>query len=346
VIAADVEIRRRIGETCAMSTSRRWALGACVAAPALAGTALAGGALARGVRAAMIGGRDFGDTRAAAGPFPKPLMGPDGATRVLPARPRRIVSTYLGADELLASLVDPSRVVGVSVYADDASASNCLGVFPAGTARLRTDPETILALDPDLVFVAGFTDADALRQLLSAGLPVVRWSRFDSFRDIVEETRLAGAAVGGEERAAALTDALERLLAELSARLAGARRKRVLYYDPPTYTMGRETLLGEILSRAGAANVVEEVGIVGPGEIGLETILALDPEAIVMPRYVDNLSALAALGATPLWQQVPAVRAGRVHEIPGAWIATVSHHAARGLARVAELLHPEVFTRG
>jgi ABC-type Fe3+-hydroxamate transport system substrate-binding protein len=52
---------------------------------------------------------------------------------------------------------------------------------------------------------------------------------------------------------------------------------------------------------------------------------------------------LLTLGADPIWRQVPAVRAGRVHEIPGAWIATVSHHAAQGLARVARLLHPQAF---
>ena len=55
------------------------------------------------------------------------------------------------------------------------------------------------------------------------------------------------------------------------------------------------------------------------------------------------MSALRALGADAIWRQVPAVRAGRVHEIPGAWIATVSHHAAQGLARVARVLHPKAF---
>jgi iron complex transport system substrate-binding protein len=324
------------------SVTRRLALGACVAAPALAGAA----ALARGVRAVMIGGRGFTDARVEAGAFPKQLFGPDGAPRVLPAPPRRIVSTYLGAEEMLASLVDPARVVGVSVYADDTSASNCLGVFPAGVPRVRNEPETILALEPDLVFVAGFTEPDALRPLISAGLPVARWSRFESFEDIVAQIGGSGAAVGEEARAASLIAAIESQLAEVAARLAGVPRKRVLYYDPPTYTMGRGTLVGEILQRAGAANVAEEVGIVGPGEVGLEMILALDPDAIVMPRYVDNVSALAALNATPVWREVGAVRAGRVHEIPGAWIATVSHHAARGLGRIAHLLHPEAFARG
>jgi iron complex transport system substrate-binding protein len=118
---------------------------------------------------------------------------------------------------------------------------------------------------------------------------------------------------------------------------------RVLYYDPPTFTMGRATLVGEILVRAGGANVIDQLGIVGPGQIGIETVLALEPEAIIMPNYSDNMSALRALGGDAIWRKVPAVRAGRVHEVPGAWIATVSHHAAQGLERVARVLHPEAF---
>jgi iron complex transport system substrate-binding protein len=323
------------------SISRRVAVGACVAAPI--GVAMA---IGRGARSVMVGGRDFADARVEPGAFPKRLVGPDGAARMLPAAPRRIVSTFLGADELLASLVDPRRVVAISAYADDAATSNCLGVFPPNVPRLRTDPETILSLDPDLVFVAGFTGAEALRPLVAAGVTVVRWSRFESFPDIVDEIRMAGAAVGEEARAAALAGGVNGRLATVASRLAGVRPKRVLYYDPPTYTMGRGTLVGEILQRAGAANVAEALGIVGPGEIGLEMVLALDPEAIVMPRYADNVSALATLQETPVWREVPAVRAGQVHEIPGAWIATVSHHAARGLERVAQRLHPEAFAPG
>jgi iron complex transport system substrate-binding protein len=90
-------------------------------------------------------------------------------------------------------------------------------------------------------------------------------------------------------------------------------------------------------------NAVNDLGMVGPGEIGLETVFALEPDAIVMPNYADNASALRALGGDAIWRRVPAVRAGRVYEIPGSWIATVSHHAARGLSRVARVLHPEAF---
>jgi len=317
---------------------RRWAIGACVGAPLIAAAALSGRA-----RTALVGARGFTDSVVAPGGFPKTLRGPSGDERTLARPPRRIVSTYLGADEVLAALVDRDRVVGVSTFVDDPATSNCAAVYPAGVRRLHADPETIVSLAPDLVCVAGYTATDALRLVVGTGLPVVRWSRFDAFADVLAEIRLLGAAVGEETRAEALAGGVETLLADLERRLAGVRRVRVLYYDPPTFTMGRGTLLGEILNRAGGANVVDELGIVGPGQIGLETVLALEPEAIITPNYAGNTPALRALDRDAIWRQVPAVRAGRVHEIPGAWISTVSHHAAQGLVRVAHVLHPEAF---
>ena len=307
-------------------------------APLLAGAALSGR-----VRSALVGATGLTDSWVAAGPFPKLMRGPAGYERILPAPPRRIASTYLGADEVLAALVGSDRVVGVSAYVDDPASSNCHDAYPARVTRLRADPETIIALAPDLVCVAGFTAADALRLLAGAGLNLVRWSRFDSFADVMAEIRLLGAAVGEEARAEAVAGRIAALLADLDRRLAGVRRVRVLYYDPPTYTMGRGTLIDEILTRAGGANVVDDLGLAGPAQIGMETVLALEPEAIVTPNYADNVTALRALGVDAIWRQVPAVRAGRVHEIPGAWIATVSHHAAQGLAHVARVLHPEAF---
>lgn len=322
----------------AREINRRLALGACIAAPLVAGAALSGR-----LRATLVGASGFMDGDAARGGFPKWLRVPTGETRVLPRPPRRIVSTYLGADEILAALVAPARVVAVSVYVDDPSTSNCRHAYPATIARVRSDAEIIIGLDPDLVCVAGFTPPESLRLVEGAGLPIMRWSRFDSFADVMGQINLLGAAVGEEARADVLAGRITALLADLDRRLAGVPPVRVLYYDPPTYTMGRGTLVDEILARAGGVNVAEELGIIGAGHIGIETILALEPEAIVMPHYADNLSALKALGASAIWQHVPAVRAGRLYEIPGAWISTVSHHAAQGLERVARVLHPAAF---
>jgi iron complex transport system substrate-binding protein len=321
-----------------VSLSRRYAAAACLAAP-LVGAAL----LARRVRGAVVGARGFADSRVEGTSFPRRLVDPAGETRLLAAAPRRIISTYLACDETLPALIDVSRVVAISVYADDPSASNCLGAYPPRVTRLRSDPEQILALEPDLVCISGFNELESVRLLAGAGMPLLRQSRLDSFAELTAGLRLLGAALGADARAEAVARDVETQLADTARRLAGTRPVRVLYYDPPGYTMGAGTMVDEILTRAGGVNVARELGIRGPGQIGLEALLALQPEAIFVPRYGDNASALSALNAVAAWRRLPAVAAGRVHEIRGASINTVSHHAAAGLAQVARLLHPEAF---
>ena len=172
--------------------------------------------------------------------------------------------------------------------------------------------------------------------MVGAGLPVVRWSRFDSFADVMTEIRLLGAAVGEEARAEVLAGGIEALLADLERRLAGVRRVRVLYYDPPTYTMGRGTLVGEILTIAPVARTSSRSwASSGRARSASRPCWRWSRKRSSCPTTPTTCSTLRALGGDAIWRQVPAVRAGRVHEIPGAWIATVSHHAAQGLARVA-----------
>jgi iron complex transport system substrate-binding protein len=321
---------------------RRWAAAACLAAPLVAGAALS-----RRVRAALVGARDLSDgwVDVGAAGFPRTLHGPTGEHWTLPRPPRRIVSTYLCADEILAALVSPERVVGISFFADDPAISSCAGHYPPAVPRLRTQVETILALDPDLVCVAGFSEPNALRLMIGAGLPILRWSRFDTFADVLGNVRALGAAVGADGPAAALVHTAEATLADLARRLEGVHPMRVLYYDLPSFTVGRDTLIDEILSRAGGLNVAAAGGMVGPGQIGVEAALGLDPEAIVMPRYGAGPSPLETLRALPLWREIPAVRAGRVYEAPGTFMGDVSHHAVEALAQLARRLHPELFAQ-
>jgi iron complex transport system substrate-binding protein len=301
------------------------------------------GLLASRVRGALVGARGFADSRVEGAAFPRRLVDPAGVVHALPRPPARVVSTYLACEENLAALVPVDRVVGVSVYADDRSVSNCLDVYPPRVVRLRSDPEQVLAVEPDLVCISGYNDLESVRLLAAAGVPLLRQSRIETFGDMTARIRLLGAALGADARADALAREVEAAVADADRRLRGARRVRVLYYDPLGYTMGAGTIVDEILTHAGGHNVALELGVRGSGQVGLEAVFAHEPEANILPRYADVLPAFTALTESPIWRRVPAVAAGRLHEVPAAWVNTESFHAARGLARVARLLHPEAF---
>ena len=100
---------------------RRLALAVYMLA-ALAAAVLAG----RRVRASLVGVGALGDGRVdvpPGGAFPRVLHGPAGESWTLSRPPRRIVSTYLAADEILAALVSPGRLAAVSTFADDPAIS-------------------------------------------------------------------------------------------------------------------------------------------------------------------------------------------------------------------------------
>jgi iron complex transport system substrate-binding protein len=321
--------------------SRRAWLAAGLAAPVAAAPFLGGR-----VRGALLGAAPLGDGRIEQPPgggFPRALVTPVGERRRLEGPPRRIVSTYLAADEILASLVPPGRMAGVSAFADDPAVSNVAGLYPRRVARVRAQAEAILALSPDLVCVAGYSDADGLRLEIGAGLPVLRWSRFDSFADVAANVRLLGAAVGADAAAEALARSVEASLAALAARLAGVAPVRALYLDPPDFSAGAGTLIDEMLARAGAVNVAREARLDGAGPIAVEAALALDPAVIVAGAVPGAPPPLAVLRAAPLWRELRAVRAGAVVSVPAAWTGDVSPYAARAPAAIARALHPDRF---
>jgi iron complex transport system substrate-binding protein len=317
-------------------------------AAAVLATVLLVAGRAHPIRGALVGARGFGDGRIEGDAFPKRLTTPAGDVRLIPAPPDRIVSVYLASDEILAALVAPARLAAVSIFADDPGSSNCLGVYPPPRAapwiaRVRGEAEEILALRPDLVFVTNFTDDGTVRLLDGAGVPVVRFTDWASFDGVLADIRLTGAAVGAEAQAEALARAVEARLRAVDARVRGLPRVRALYYEIPGYTRGAGSLNDEMIQRAGGANVAREIGLQGIAPIGIESVLALAPEVIVIPGFDADGRVPEGLLSTPGWGQIPAVRAGRVHVVPAAWLTSVSQHAARGVEELARLFHPEAF---
>lgn len=100
--------------------------------------------------------------------FPKRLIDPTGAILSIPAPPQRIVSAILSGDHMLTALVSPERLVGVTYLVDDPTISNITEVVPPSVTRLHAEIETMLALQPDLVLVAGYTRAETVRLLVAA----------------------------------------------------------------------------------------------------------------------------------------------------------------------------------
>jgi hypothetical protein len=204
--------------------------------------AVAAAALSGRARTALVGARGFTDSSVAPGGFPKTLRGPRATSATLARPPRRIVSTYLGADEVLAALVD-----AIAWWACRLSSTirrrRIARVYPAAIRACTPIPRRSSRWRP--IWSALRATRRPMRCAWSSGRACRSSGGRGSMRSPTSgRDPLLGAAVGEEARAEALAGGVETLLADLERRLAGVRRVRVLYYDPPTFTMGRGTLLG------------------------------------------------------------------------------------------------------
>lgn len=297
------------------------------------------------VQGATVGMAAYQETRIEGATFPKQLIDPLGLRQTVPAPPHRIASAVLVGDEILTALVPAERFVAVSRLIDDPAISNCVQMMPAAVERISPDIETLLRLEPDLVAVAGYTRPEAVRLLVSIGIPVLRFGQYDTFAEVMANVQTAGAVVGAEAEAAAIVADMERRIAAVQQRVAGRPQPRVLYYLPGGFTSGRDTLIDEALALAGGVNVAREAGIVGENAISVELAIGLEPDVLLLPSWrppEEDPEARAFLHE-PVWQSVPAVRTGRVYEVNSAWTYSLSQHSVHGLEHVARILHPEAF---
>ncbi|MEZ5524159.1 MAG: ABC transporter substrate-binding protein [Pseudomonadales bacterium] len=297
------------------------------------------------IRVAHFTDKAFQPTRIEGLQFPKTLVDATGDQYLLEQPPQRIVSVTLGADEILSALVDSRRIVGVTYLADDRSVSNIPQTYPDNIRRIRGDTEEILALEPDLVFIASYTRAETVHQLLNAGVPVVRLAGHSSYAEIETNIRLVAQATGSEQQAEELLAATRQRADLVKTRVQERPRPRVLFYNLNGYTAGSGTLVDEMIEMAGGYNVAREAGLTGNQKIGQEMAIGLEPDIILLTHWStdDAPPPSAELVKNPNWQQVPAIQNKRVYDLRGYWVLSVSHYSWEGITQIATRLHPEVF---
>ncbi len=276
--------------------------------------------------------------------FPKELVSGE-VRRTIPRRPTRIASLTVTADEILTAIAEPARIAAVTHFADDPVIEASAGRAPKGAARIAgIDPERLVSLEPDLVFVAHYTLESAVHVLGSAAIPVVRLKETRSFADVDENVRLAAAATGEEARGEALLGRMHAALDSLTAAVRGLPRPRVLYYSQVGYTSGTGTLVDEKIRLAGGRNATENAGIVGFTNVSLDLLVGLDPEVILVPRFsADAVTPVRQVMESVVFRDVAAVKHHRVFALPASELTCESPDGASGVELVARLLHPEAF---
>jgi iron complex transport system substrate-binding protein len=254
------------------------------------------------------------------------------------AKPSRVASLNLAADEVLAEILPAGRLVGVTALVDEQGTSNALGRVPASVPRFpKADLERLLAVQPDLVIVSEYTDADFLTLLERSGVRHHRMRGLGSLAGIRQAVLDLGDAVGERAAADRLIARYDATLAALEARLRGAPRPRVLYWAGGL-TAGSGTAIGSLIACGGGANLGAELGLSGIAPVGAERAYAASPDRVLVG---EGWQSLESLRKHPLLSQLAAVREGRVLAMPTELLVALNHHSADACWDLAHRLHPD-----
>ena len=205
-------------------------------------------------------------------------------------KPERIVSMNLCADQLVMLLADRTRIASVSYLAADSRAST-LAREAEGLHLNHGLAEEILPLDPDLVIAGAFTTRPTVFLLRKLGYRVIDLPVEDDLDDIRANMRRVAEAVGEPARGKAMVAAFDARLTAAVRENAGPGPRVALYWANG-FTSGAGTLADAIVTAAGLRNLAAELGVSGTGQLPLETLMAAEPDALVMGRARDG-AALA-----------------------------------------------------
>jgi iron complex transport system substrate-binding protein len=222
----------------------------------------------------------------------------------------------------------------------------------AETGTLYTLDEPLLRqLAPDVILTqrlcdvcaVGFDTVTAFAATLP-GPPVVVSLEPTTFAGVLDDVRRVGAALGVADRAAVAADSLDERLAEIRQATAHTARPRcvLLEWVEPPFRCGH--WMPELVDAAGGE---ERLGRAGEpaAEVAWDDVVAAAPEVLVIAccgfDVARTLLDVPGLAARPGWNDLPAVRDGRVWAVDGsAYFSRPGPRLVESAEILAGIFHP------
>jgi len=224
--------------------------------------------------------------------------------------PERIVSLSPTATEMLFAIGAGDQVVAVDDQSDYPE-----GVPTTDLSGYEPNVEAIAGYDPDLVVAS---DAAIEGELETLGIELLALPAALTLDDTYEQIEQLGAVTGHAEEAAALVEEMRSEIDEIVAAVPDG--EPLTYYhelDDTYYSVSRNSFIGQIYELAGLRSIADEADADGSGypQLSAEYIIESDPDLIFLADTECCQQSAETVAARPAWDQLTAVREGRVVEL-------------------------------
>jgi len=258
--------------------------------------------------------------------------------------PERIISLAPSNTEILFALGLGYKVVGVSDYCNyppEVQEKPSIGGF--STPNI----EEVVALAPDLILATSIHEKRIISQLEEKGMTVFALNP-KTLDEVLESITLVGEVTGKEDEASHLVTDMKRRIKAVTDKtdnLPEAQRLKVLFitWHDPLWTAGAETLVSELIRKAGGVNLAQELS--GHQVIKLEIVVGENPDVIIAVSGHGEARSLPFEWAQtePRLRETSARKDGRVYQIDANIATRPAPRIVDGLEKFAEFIHPELF---
>lgn len=206
------------------------------------------------------------------------------------AKPQRIVSLNLCADQLVLLLASPPAVKSVTWLARDTEMSGVTTLASKVPVNYGL-AEEIVPLQPDLVVASIYTHRTTVDFLKHLKIPILELDIPNSIAAMLAQVHSVAEALGERQKGEALVSAMMKRLAAIPVR-SGSRPVAAVW-QPNGATAGPGSLVDEVLYRAGLDNLAARPGITQYDRLPLEALILGHPDLLILNPDHSQLPALA-----------------------------------------------------
>jgi iron complex transport system substrate-binding protein len=285
---------------------------------------------------------------APAGPAPAAggLSFTDGLGReiTLAGPAQRIVSIAPSNTEILFAIGAGDQTVGRDQFSD--YPPEAAAVTDIGPTFQDLNTEQIVALEPDLILAAEINPPEQVKALEGLGLTVYYLNNPHTLEEMYVNLEIVAQLTGRESETADLIESLKARVAAVDEKIAPLSSRFSVFYeldstDPAKpYTAGQGTFITLLIERAGAYNIAAELE--GYPQMSLEQIVAADPAMIILGDSMWGVTP-EAVAARPGWENLTAVKEGRVYPFDDNLVSRPGPRLVDGLEELTKLLRPGLF---
>ena len=252
--------------------------------------------------------------------------------------PQRIVSLEPSITATLLALGRRECLIAVSEHDARLVGEEAIAGLPRVPCTWAIRAADILSLAPELVIGSIPMRSQSVKELLQAGIDLLLLTPTD-LRSIYRHIRLLATLTDAVEAGERVIQEMEATFEEIRRTTTQRSRPRVYVEIWPRPRMNGPAWHAELVTLAGGEYVPP-----GPNrQLTDEEIIAADPEVIVVAWAGVDHPPLAQVYQRPGWEQVTAVRTGRVVTVPEIWINAPGPNLAQGAVYLAQALrvdHP------